>query len=99
MKQQRDNIDWHKVREEERRLKHDVMAHNHAYGAVCPKAAGIIHLGATSCYVQDNADLIVIRESVAYLCLTSGVISVYFYFYTKHTRQCLWVTLASKLAP
>ncbi|VDM67112.1 unnamed protein product [Strongylus vulgaris] len=67
MKEMRDNIDWPKVREEERRLKHDVMAHNHAFGAICPKAAGIIHLGATSCFVQDNADLIVIRDSVRHL--------------------------------
>ncbi|VDO16791.1 unnamed protein product, partial [Haemonchus placei] len=67
MKEQRDNIDWNKIREEERRLKHDVMAHNHAFGAVCPKAAGVIHLGATSCYVQDNADLIVIKEAVGHL--------------------------------
>ncbi|KAJ1347194.1 Adenylosuccinate lyase [Parelaphostrongylus tenuis] len=64
MKRMRDSIDWQKIRDEERRLKHDVMAHNHAFGAICPKAAGIIHLGATSCYVQDNADIIVIRESV-----------------------------------
>lgn len=64
MKQMRDSIDWQKIRDEERRLKHDVMAHNHAFGAICPQAAGIIHLGATSCYVQDNADIIVIRESV-----------------------------------
>ncbi|VDL72777.1 unnamed protein product [Nippostrongylus brasiliensis] len=67
MKSQRDNIDWPKIRDEERRLKHDVMAHNHAFGAICPNAAGIIHLGATSCYVQDNADLIVIRDSVQHL--------------------------------
>ncbi|WKX92079.1 hypothetical protein Q1695_010257 [Nippostrongylus brasiliensis] len=67
MKSQRDNIDWPKIRDEERRLKHDVMAHNHAFGAICPNAAGIIHLGATSCFVQDNADLIVIRDSVQHL--------------------------------
>uniref|UniRef100_A0A915DZQ1 Adenylosuccinate lyase n=1 Tax=Ditylenchus dipsaci TaxID=166011 RepID=A0A915DZQ1_9BILA len=64
LKDQKSNIDWEKVKSEEKRLKHDVMAHNHAYGAVCPKAAGIIHLGATSCYVQDNADLIVQKEAL-----------------------------------
>ncbi|VDO43066.1 unnamed protein product [Haemonchus placei] len=74
MKEQRDNIDWNKIREEERRLKHDVMAHNHAFGAVCPKAAGIIHLGATSCYVQDNADLIVIKEAVGHLLARAATV-------------------------
>uniref|UniRef100_A0A914DLU9 Adenylosuccinate lyase C-terminal domain-containing protein n=1 Tax=Acrobeloides nanus TaxID=290746 RepID=A0A914DLU9_9BILA len=58
------NIDWQAIAENEKRLKHDVMAHNHAYGKICPKAAGIIHLGATSCYVQDNSDLIVQREAL-----------------------------------
>ena len=47
---------------EEKRRRHDVMAHVHAFSLVCPKAAGIIHLGATSCYVTDNADLIMIRD-------------------------------------
>ncbi|CAJ0594208.1 unnamed protein product [Cylicocyclus nassatus] len=74
MKEMRDNIDWPKIREEERRLKHDVMAHNHAFGAVCPLAAGIIHLGATSCYVQDNADLIVIRDSVRHLLCKAATV-------------------------
>lgn len=50
--------------EEEKRRRHDVMAHVHAFGQVAPKAAGIIHLGATSCYVTDNADLIFIRDAL-----------------------------------
>jgi adenylosuccinate lyase len=49
----------------EKRLRHDVMAHVHAYGDVCPAARAIIHLGATSCYVTDNADLIIMREALA----------------------------------
>ncbi|CAD5206721.1 unnamed protein product [Bursaphelenchus okinawaensis] len=67
MKDQRDNIDWDMVTKEERRLKHDVMAHNHTFGAICPKAAGVIHLGATSCFVQDNANLIEQRQAFDYI--------------------------------
>ncbi|KAI1442218.1 adenylosuccinate lyase [Annulohypoxylon stygium] len=50
--------------EEERRRRHDVMGHVHAYGVVAPAAAGIIHAGATSCYVTDNTELILIREAM-----------------------------------
>lgn len=59
MKEQKNNINWEVICAEERRLKHDVMAHAYAFGMVCPKAKGIIHLGATSCFVQDNSDLII----------------------------------------
>ncbi|MGH0159983.1 UNVERIFIED_CONTAM: hypothetical protein FKN15_038334 [Acipenser sinensis] len=55
-------IDFQMAAEEEKRLRHDVMAHVHAFSHRCPKAAGIIHLGATSCYVGDNTDLIVLRD-------------------------------------
>jgi len=58
------DIDFAKAAEEERRLRHDVMAHVHTFGAACPSAMPIIHLGATSCYVTDNADLIVIRDGL-----------------------------------
>ncbi|KAH0616865.1 hypothetical protein JD844_028294 [Phrynosoma platyrhinos] len=57
-----DNIDFKMAAEEEKRLRHDVMAHVHTFAHCCPKAAGIIHLGATSCYVGDNTDLIVLRD-------------------------------------
>ena len=57
-----DDINYDVAAEEEKRLRHDVMAHVHAYGAQCPKAKGIIHLGATSCYVGDNTDIIIMRE-------------------------------------
>lgn len=52
---------------EEKRRRHDVMAHVHAYGQVAPAAAGIIHYGATSCYVTDNADLIFLRDGLSML--------------------------------
>ncbi|XP_012928050.1 adenylosuccinate lyase isoform X1 [Heterocephalus glaber] len=54
MKSNLDNIDFKMAAEEEKKLRHDVMAHVHTFGHCCPKAAGIIHLGATSCYVGDN---------------------------------------------
>ncbi len=59
-----DNIDFAAARAYEKKLRHDVMAHVHAYGDVCPTARPIIHLGATSCYVTDNTDLILIREGL-----------------------------------
>ena len=61
-----DEIDYDKAAEYEKKLRHDVMAHVHAYGDACPKAMPIIHLGATSCYVGDNTDIILMREG---LCL------------------------------
>ncbi|NWH32449.1 PUR8 lyase, partial [Chloropsis hardwickii] len=57
-----DNIDFQMAAEEEKKLRHDVMAHVHTFAHCCPKAAAIIHLGATSCYVGDNTDLIVLRD-------------------------------------
>ncbi len=59
-----DDIDFDAARDHERRLRHDVMAHVHALGDVAPDARAIIHLGATSCYVTDNADLILVREGL-----------------------------------
>lgn len=59
-----EDIDYDLAAREEKRLRHDVMAHIHAYGAQCPKAMPIIHLGATSCYVGDNTDIIIMREGL-----------------------------------
>jgi adenylosuccinate lyase len=59
-----DNIDFEVARQYEKKLRHDVMAHVHAYGDVCPDARPIIHLGATSCFVTDNTDLIILREAL-----------------------------------
>jgi adenylosuccinate lyase len=56
-----DDIDFRRAQEFEDEIHHDVMAHIHAYGEVCPQARDIIHLGATSCYVTDNADLVLMR--------------------------------------
>lgn len=59
-----DNIDFEQARQYEREKRHDVMAHVATYGDCCPKAAGIIHWGATSCFVTDNTDLLLLRESL-----------------------------------
>ena len=61
------DIDYEVVAAREKEVRHDVMAHVYAYGQVAPKAAGVIHLGATSCYVTDNADLIIYRDGLKYL--------------------------------
>ena len=60
-----DNIDFAAAEAREKEVRHDVMSHVYAYGLVCPKAKGIIHLGATSCYVGDNTDIIVMRDALA----------------------------------
>ena len=59
-----DDVDYDRAAEYERRLRHDVMAHIRTYGDVCPTAKPIIHLGATSCYVGDNTDIIQLREGL-----------------------------------
>ena len=60
-------IDYDCVKKREKEVRHDVMAHVYAFGEVAKSAAGIIHLGATSCYVTDNADLIIYRDALVYI--------------------------------
>jgi len=64
MKENLHSIDFKLAAEEEKKVRHDVMAHVHTFGVACPKAAPIIHLGATSCYVGDNADLIMLKDGL-----------------------------------
>ena len=61
------DIDYETAAAREKEVRHDVMAHVYTYGKAAPGAAGIIHLGATSCYVTDNADLIIYRQGLQYL--------------------------------
>ena len=61
------DIDYACAAAREKEVRHDVMAHVYAYGKVAPEAAGIIHLGATSCYVTDNADIVIYRDGLKYL--------------------------------
>ena len=64
LKEHLDDINYDVAKEREKQVRHDVMSHVYAYGQQCPKAAGIIHLGATSCYVGDNTDIIVMAEAL-----------------------------------
>ncbi|MDR1958706.1 MAG: adenylosuccinate lyase [Planctomycetaceae bacterium] len=74
LKAHRSDIDFRTAAEYEKKLRHDVMAHIHTYGEQCPKARGIIHLGATSCFVTDNTDAILLREGL--LMLRSRLVTV-----------------------
>ncbi|MBR1913229.1 MAG: adenylosuccinate lyase [Lachnospiraceae bacterium] len=64
MKAHADDINYDDARAKEKEVRHDVMSHVYAYGKQCPKAAGIIHLGATSCYVGDNTDIIIMNDAL-----------------------------------
>ena len=64
LKEHAEDINYEVAKERERLVRHDVMSHVYAYGQQCPKAKGIIHLGATSCYVGDNTDLIIMTEGL-----------------------------------
>lgn len=67
LKSHADDINYDVARQREKEVRHDVMSHIYAYGIQCPNAGGIIHLGATSCYVGDNTDLIIMREGLKLL--------------------------------
>ena len=67
LEQHIEDIDYECVRKREKEVRHDVMAHVYAFGKAAPSAAGIIHLGATSCYVTDNADLVIYRDALVYI--------------------------------
>ena len=64
LKEHQDDINYEVAKEREKLVRHDVMSHVYAYGQQCPKAKGIIHLGATSCYVGDNTDVIIMTEAL-----------------------------------
>lgn len=89
-----DNIDFAKAAEYEKQFRHDVMAHVHAFGDVAPAAKGVIHLGATSCFVTDNADLILMRDGLALLIKRlRGVIAAFADFAEREAdTACLGAT-------
>lgn len=64
LKENMNNVNYEVAEAKEKEIRHDVMSHVHAYGVQCPRAKGIIHLGATSCYVGDNTDIIIMKEAL-----------------------------------
>jgi adenylosuccinate lyase len=89
-----DDVDLELAARYEKQLRHDVMAHVHAYGDACPTARGIIHWGATSCYVTDNTDLLLMREALAMVAdRLARVIDRLAAFATRHrSLACLGFT-------
>ncbi|MDX2035096.1 MAG: adenylosuccinate lyase [Isosphaeraceae bacterium] len=89
-----DSIDFAAAREHERRLRHDVMAHVHTYGDAAPSARGIIHLGATSCFVTDNTDLILMREGLEMIRdgLVGAIDALALFAQREKSRPCLGYT-------
>jgi len=94
LKAQCDNLDLENAARHEKILRHDVMAHVHAYGDVCPLARPIIHLGATSCYVTDNADLLLMRESLQRLAVRLAAVIDHLGTFAERQRNlaCLGFT-------
>lgn len=94
LEQQLENIDFDAAAEYETRLRHDVMAHIRAYGDVAPSARGIIHLGATSCYVTDNADLVLIRQALDLLItpLAASIDRLAAFAREQRSRPCVSYT-------
>jgi adenylosuccinate lyase len=74
MREHLDDVDLDDIRARESELRHDVMAHLHSFGALCPDAKPILHLGATSAFIQDNADLMLIRDGL--LLVRAGLVNV-----------------------
>ena len=64
LKEHAEDINYDVAKAREKEVRHDVMSHVYAYGQQCPKAKGIIHLGATSCYVGDNTDIIIMTDAL-----------------------------------
>ncbi|RNA13451.1 adenylosuccinate lyase [Brachionus plicatilis] len=94
MEQNLDNIDFAYAQQEERLIRHDVMAHVHTFAKCCPQAGPIIHLGATSCYVTDNADLIIVKQGFQYLLakLASSISSLSSFCLKHKDLPCLGYT-------
>lgn len=89
LKAHADDINYEVAQEYEKKFRHDVMSHVHAYGDQCPKAKGIIHLGATSCYVGDNTDVITMREALLLIKKNLSTLLHLSLILQTNTRICL----------
>lgn len=90
MKSNIENIDYDLAKLKEKEFRHDVMAHVHTFGTACPKAMPIIHLGATSCYVGDNTDIILTKEALELIRVKLlNLINVLSKFCLKHKEQAI----------
>ena len=88
LKAHAEDINYDVAKERERLVRHDVMSHVYAYGVQCPKAKGIIHLGATSCYVGDNTDIIVMTEALKLVKKKLvSIVSLIGYHFSIHTNK------------
>ena len=83
------DINYDVARAREKEVRHDVMSHVYAYGKQCPKAVGIIHLGATSCYVGDNTDVIIMRRACSSFAKNSSMSLTPLQNLRMSTRTCL----------
>lgn len=88
LKAHADDINYEVAAEREKLVRHDVMSHVYAYGVQCPKAKGIIHLGATSCYVGDNTDIITMTEALKLIRKISSISWTSFQSLLSNTRIC-----------
>ena len=93
LKAHQDDINYEDAKKREKEVRHDVMSHVYAYGLQCPKAKGIIHLGATSCYVGDNTDIIIMTEGLKLvLSLLTNIkhsLHLLSHIFSQHSQQQL----------
>ena len=94
LRKHRDTFDWDRVAELEKELRHDVMAHVHHFGELAPSAKPIIHLGATSCFVTDNAHLVIYRQAMGLIARRLGAVMANLAEFAKQWRSqpCLGYT-------
>ena len=87
-----DDVNFEVAQEREKQVRHDVMSHVYAYGQQCPNAAGIIHLGATSCYVGDNTDVLILRDASKLVLKKAAQVLRNLSAFARQYKDCLLYT-------